>query len=57
VIHHICWTGGEQDYIVDKEHYEAGNIGIFDALTGQAIALFAATANRLYVVDMVLELN
>jgi hypothetical protein len=57
VIHRVRWTGGEQDYIVAKERHKAGDIGVFDALTRQAIALFAAAANRLYVVDMVLELN
>lgn len=52
VIHRIRWTGNHQDYIVAKERHEAGDIGIFDALTGQAIALFAAEVDRLYVADV-----
>lgn len=53
VITRIQWTGDEKDYIVAKERHEAGDIGIFDALTGQLIAQFTNQTERLYVADMV----
>lgn len=53
VIHRIRWTGDEQEYIVAKERHEAGDFGIFDAVTGKAIAQFAAAVDRLYVADIV----
>ena len=53
VIHCIRWTGEEKEYIVAKERHEAGDVGIFDALTGQLIAQYPAETERLYVADVV----
>lgn len=53
VIHSIHWTGDGQQHIVAKERHKAGDVGIFDAMTGQAIALFPAAVDRLYVADVV----
>lgn len=53
VINRIRWTGEAKDYIVAKERHEAGDVGIFDALTGQLIAQFPAQTERLYIADVV----
>lgn len=53
VITRIRWTGDDQDFIVAKERHEAGDVGIFDAMTGQLIAQFPNATKRLYVVDIV----
>lgn len=53
VINRIRWTGEAKDYIVAKERHESGDVGIFDAITGQLIAQFPAQAERLYVADIV----
>lgn len=52
VIHRIRWTGDTSDLIVAKERHEAGNVGIFDPLTGLIVELFEAEAERLYVADV-----
>jgi hypothetical protein len=52
VINRIRWTGEAKDYIVAKERHEAGDVGIFDALTGQLIAQFPAQTERLYIADV-----
>ncbi|MDB9529213.1 FG-GAP-like repeat-containing protein [Oscillatoria sp. CS-180] len=53
VITPIRWSGGDQDYIVAKERHEAGDVGIFDPLTGQLVAQFPNRTERLYVADVV----
>ena len=52
IITRIRWTGDEKEYIVAKERHEAGDVGIFDALTGQMIAQYPAKTERLYVADV-----
>lgn len=52
VINRIQWTGEEKEYIVAKERHEAGDVGLFDAMTGQLIAQFPAKTERLYVADI-----
>jgi hypothetical protein len=52
VIHRIRWTGAPKEYIVAKERHEAGDVGIFDALTGELIAQFPGQTQRLYVADV-----
>lgn len=53
VIHRIRWTGDEKEFIVAKERHEAGDVGIFDAMTGQLVAQFPSQTERLYVADVV----
>jgi hypothetical protein len=52
VINRIRWTGDEKEYIVAKERHEAGDVGIFDAMTGQLVAQFPNQTERLYVADV-----
>ncbi len=52
VIQRIRWTGDTQDYLVAKERHEAGDVGIFDALTGQVLAQFSSQTERLVVADV-----
>ncbi|MFK8185694.1 MAG: hypothetical protein AB8B99_20145 [Phormidesmis sp.] len=53
VINRIRWTGEDKDYIAVKERHEAGDVGIFDALTGELMVQVAANTERLYVADVV----
>jgi len=52
VIHRIRWTGDTQDHIVAKERHEAGDVGVFDAITGEIVAQFPGATVRLYVADV-----
>ena len=52
VITRIRWTGEEKEYIVAKERHEAGDVGIFDAMTGQLVTQFPNQTERLYVADV-----
>lgn len=52
VVHRIRWTGSEPDYIVAKERHEAGDVGIFDPLTGLIVQRFETATDRLYVADV-----
>ncbi len=52
IIHRIRWSGEAKDYIAAKERHEAGDIGIFDAITGDIVVQLPARAQRLYVADI-----
>lgn len=52
IIHRVRWSGEAKDYIAVKERHEAGDVGIFDAITGEIIVQLPAQAQRLYVADI-----
>ena len=52
MINRIRWSGDDKDYIAAKERHEAGDIGVFDAITGELIVQMPAQTRRLYVVDI-----
>ncbi len=52
MINRIRWSGDDKEYIAVKERHEAGDVGIFDAMTGQMILHLPAQTQRLYVVDV-----
>lgn len=52
VIHTIDWTGARKQLAAAKERHTAGDIGIFDPLSGRFLHRFAEQADRLYVADV-----
>ena len=52
VIAPIHWTGGERQLCAAKERRAAGDIAIFDAMTGAFVRRFEEQADRLYVADV-----
>ncbi|MEO0769086.1 MAG: hypothetical protein AAFY72_06575 [Cyanobacteria bacterium J06649_4] len=52
VIYRIQWSGAPTTYIAAKERHEAGDVGIFNAMTGQLIIRIPAATERLYVADL-----
>jgi len=52
VIFTIDWTGGPQQLAVAKERHKAGDVGIFDVMTGRFLYRFQTKADRLYVADI-----
>ena len=52
VIHTIDWTGGPEQLACAKERHRAGDVCIFEPLTGKFVAQFKGEADRLYVADV-----
>lgn len=52
IINSIDWTGGPQQLAAAKERHTAGDVGIFDPMTGKFVARFEDNAARFYVVDV-----
>lgn len=52
VIHTIDWTGGPRQLAAAKERHTEGDVAIFDPMTGEFVAHFTESANRLYVADV-----
>ncbi|ERT04809.1 description family protein [Lyngbya aestuarii BL J] len=52
VIFPIDWTGEDRQLAVAKERHTSGNVGIFDAMTGEFVLEFPENADRLYVADV-----
>lgn len=52
VISTIDWTGERRQLAAAKERHEAGDVAIFDPITGQFLYKFSEKADRLYVADV-----
>lgn len=52
IINCIDWTGGVKQLAAAKERHGAGDIGVFDPMTGQFVARFDDSATRFYVADV-----
>jgi hypothetical protein len=52
VIFTIDWTGAPKQLAVAKERHEAGNVAIFDPLTGRFLRIFEEQADHLFVADV-----
>ncbi|NND71113.1 MAG: hypothetical protein HKN43_06010 [Rhodothermales bacterium] len=52
VIFPTHWTGDQKQLATAKERHTAGDVAIFDPLTGEFLHRFRAQADRLYVVDV-----
>ncbi len=52
VINTIDWTGEERQLMAAKERHEAGDVAVFEALTGKFVQRFPTKADRLYVADV-----
>ncbi|WP_229414356.1 MULTISPECIES: FG-GAP-like repeat-containing protein [Moorena] len=52
VIVPIDWTGESRQLVAVKERHKPGDVGIFDALSGQFLHRFKEQAARLYVADV-----
>ncbi|MGD9494748.1 MAG: hypothetical protein AB7Y46_00430, partial [Armatimonadota bacterium] len=48
----IDWTGGEQQLAAAKERHTAGDVCVFDPMTGQFLVRIPEAASRLYVADV-----
>ncbi len=52
VIFPIDWTGESRQLVAVKERHKSGDVGIFDAVSGEFIHRFKEQADRLYVADV-----
>jgi hypothetical protein len=52
VIFTIDWTGERRQHAVAKERHTAGDVAIFDPMTGRFLHRFRERADRLYVADV-----
>jgi len=52
VINTIDWTGGPRQLAAAKERHEAGDVAIFDPISGKFAYHFPTRAHRLYVADV-----
>jgi len=52
VIHTIHWTGENRMYACAKERHTAGDVCIFDPMTGRFLLRLDESADRLYVADL-----
>ena len=52
VIFPIHWTGGARQLAAAKERHKAGDIAIFDPISGAFVHRIEETADRLYVADV-----
>lgn len=52
VIHSIHWTGEEKQLAAAKERHTAGDVCIFEPVTGRFVERFPEKADRLYVADV-----
>lgn len=52
VIHTIDWTGDEVQLACAKERHRAGDVGLFEPLTGAFVLRLRESAERLYVADV-----
>jgi hypothetical protein len=52
VLSAIDWTGGERQLAVGKERHRAGDVALFDPLSGEFLLRIDAAADRLYVADV-----
>ena len=52
VIFTVDWTGASQQLAAAKERHKAGNIAVFDPLSGEFLYRFPTKAERLYVADV-----
>jgi len=52
VIWTIDWTGEARQVCAAKERHTSGDVAVFDAMTGEFLARFPETADRLYVADV-----
>ena len=52
VIFPIDWTGESRQLVAVKERHKSGDVGIFDALSGEFLHRFKEKADRLYVADV-----
>jgi len=52
VIFTIDWTGKPQQLAAATERHKAGDVGIFDAITGRFLHRFQAKTDRVYVADI-----
>ncbi|AOX04208.1 hypothetical protein BJP34_09055 [Moorena producens PAL-8-15-08-1] len=52
VIFPIDWTGESRQLVAVKERHKPGDVGIFDALSGEFLHRFKEQAARLYVADV-----
>jgi len=52
VIWVIDWTGGKKQLAAAKERHKAGDVAIFDPLSGEFIQYFKERADKLYVADV-----
>lgn len=52
VIHTIDWTGQPRQLAAAKERHTEGDVAVFDPMTGEFVARFDETADRLYVADV-----
>jgi hypothetical protein len=48
----IQWTGGPEPLAMAKERHTAGDVALFDPLTGDFVLRLAEQADRLYVADV-----
>lgn len=48
----IDWTGDERQLAAAKERHDAGDVAIFDPLTGEFLLRLREAADRLYVADV-----
>ena len=48
----IHWTGGPQPHAVAKERHTAGEVALFEPLSGEFVLRLAEAADRLYVADV-----
>ncbi len=51
-IHRIRWTGGAKEHLAGKARHVAGNVAIFDALSGDIVFKVEAQAQRVFVADV-----
>ncbi len=52
VIHTIDWTGERTQLACAKERHKAGDVGLFEPLTGRFVLRIKEEADRLYVADV-----
>ncbi len=52
VIHTIDWTGEPTQLAAAKERHTAGDVGVFDPITGKFLLRIPEQADRLYVADV-----
>lgn len=52
VIWPIYWTGEPRHWLAAKERHKAGDVAVFDPMTGQFVERFPDKAARLYVGDV-----
>jgi hypothetical protein len=52
VVWTIDWTGEARQLCAAKERHASGDVGIFDAITGDFLHTFSERADRLYVADV-----